>query len=51
MWGASTTESQSRGGEIRAAVAAGLPRGAALMDAGYGVNSQFRSALTELGLR
>jgi SRSO17 transposase len=37
--------------QIRAAVAAGLPRGVALMDAGYGVNSQFRSALTELGLR
>jgi SRSO17 transposase len=36
--------------QIRAAVAAGLPRGVALMDAGYGVNSQFRSALTELGL-
>jgi SRSO17 transposase len=37
--------------QIRAAAAAGLPRGAALMDAGYGVDSQFRSALSELGLR
>jgi SRSO17 transposase len=36
--------------QIRAAVAAGLPRGAVLMDAGYGNNTGLRSGITELGL-
>jgi SRSO17 transposase len=36
--------------QIRAALAAGLPPGVALMDAGYGVNSELRAALTGLGL-
>jgi SRSO17 transposase len=37
--------------QIRAAVAAGLPRGVVLMDAGYGVDSALRTEITELGLR
>ena len=37
--------------QIRAALAAGLPRGVVLMDAGYGVNSELRAAISELGLR
>jgi len=37
--------------QIRAAVAAGLPRGVVLMDAGYGVDGALRTAITELGLR
>ena len=37
--------------QIRAALAAGLPRGVVLMDAGYGVNSEFRSTFSELGLQ
>jgi SRSO17 transposase len=36
--------------QIRLALAAGLPRGAVLMDAGYGINSALRAALTGLGL-
>jgi SRSO17 transposase len=36
--------------QIRAAVAAGLPRGAVLMDAGYGSHSALRVAITALGL-
>ena len=35
---------------IRAACAAGLPRGVVLMDAGYGVNTALRAGITELGL-
>jgi SRSO17 transposase len=37
-------------GQIRAAVAAGIPRGTVLMDAVYGVDSRLRSAITALGL-
>ena len=37
--------------QIRAALAAGLPRGVVLMDAGYGVNSELRAAISELGLQ
>jgi SRSO17 transposase len=37
--------------QIRAAVAAGLPRGVVLMDAGYGADTGLRTALAELGLR
>jgi SRSO17 transposase len=36
--------------QIRAAVAAGLPRGDVLMDAGYGADTGLRTALTALGL-
>ena len=36
--------------QIRAAVAAGIPRGTVLMDAGYGVDGALRSAIAELGL-
>jgi SRSO17 transposase len=36
--------------QIRAAVAAGIPRGTVLMDTGYGVDSRLRSAITALGL-
>lgn len=37
--------------QIRAACAAGLPRGAVLMDAGYGAHSALRASVTALGLR
>ena len=37
--------------QIRAALAAGLPRGVVLMDAGYGVNSEFRARISKLGLQ
>jgi SRSO17 transposase len=36
--------------QIRAACAAGLPRGVVLMDAGYGAHSELRSAVTALEL-
>src|SRR5579863_7847571 len=36
--------------QIRAACAAGLPRGAMLMDAGYGCNTSMRESLSALGL-
>ncbi len=36
--------------QIRAACAAGLPRGVVLMDAGYGVDTSLRTELTALGL-
>jgi SRSO17 transposase len=36
--------------QIRAAHAAGLPRGAVLMDAGYGVDAKLRMGVSELGL-
>ena len=36
--------------QLRWACAAGLPRGAALMDAGYGNNSNLRADITSLGL-
>ena len=37
--------------QIRAAVAAGLPPGVVLMDAGYGADTGLRTSVTELGLR
>jgi len=37
--------------QIRAACKAGLPRGAILMDAGYGNNTQLRTSIGKLGLR
>ncbi len=36
--------------QIRAALAAGIPRGTVLMDAGYGADTGLRTAITELGL-
>ena len=36
--------------QIRAALAAGIPRGTVLMDAGYGTNTKLRTAITDLGL-
>ena len=36
--------------QIRAAVEAQVPRGVVLADAAYGINTQFRDALSELGL-
>jgi SRSO17 transposase len=36
--------------QVRAALAAGVPTGVVLADAGYGTDSEFRSALTKLGL-
>jgi SRSO17 transposase len=37
-------------GQIRAALAEGVPQGVVLGDAGYGVETAFRAALAELGL-
>ena len=36
--------------QIRAALAAGIPRGTVLMDAGYGADTRLRTAITEPGL-
>ena len=36
--------------EIQAALAAGVPRGVVLADAGYGIDTAFRSGVSELGL-
>ena len=36
--------------QIRAALLAGVPRAAVLADAGYGVDTEFRDGITELGL-
>jgi SRSO17 transposase len=36
--------------QIRAAVEAQVPRGVVLADAAYGINTEFRDALSELGL-
>ncbi len=36
--------------QIRAALAAGIPRGTVLMDAGYGTDTKLRTAITDLGL-
>ncbi len=36
--------------QVRAALAAGVPTGVVLTDAGYGIDTDFRSALTEMGL-
>ncbi len=38
-------------GQIRAALAAGIPPGVVLMDAGYGAETRLRSEITVLGLR
>ena len=37
-------------GQVRAALAAGIPLGTVLMDAGYGADTKLRTAITELGL-
>ena len=37
--------------QIRAAIEAGVPRGVVLADAAYGINTEFRDALTELKLQ
>src|SRR5712675_2248521 len=37
--------------QIRAAVAANLDRGVVLADAAYGINTEFRDGLTQLGLQ
>jgi SRSO17 transposase len=37
-------------GQVRAAVAANLDRGVLLADAAYGINTEFRNGLCELGL-
>jgi SRSO17 transposase len=37
--------------QIRAAVAAGMARGIVLADAAYGINTEFRDGLSELGLQ
>jgi len=37
--------------QMRAAVEADVPRGVVLADAAYGINTEFRDALTELGLQ
>jgi SRSO17 transposase len=36
--------------QIRAALAAGVPRGVVLADAGYGIDTALRAALTQMGL-
>ncbi len=36
--------------QIQAALAAGVPRGVVLADAGYGIDTAFRTGLTEMGL-
>jgi SRSO17 transposase len=37
--------------QIRSALSAGVPRGVVLADAGYGVDTAFRTGLAEMGLR
>jgi SRSO17 transposase len=37
-------------GQLRAALLAGVPRAVVLADAGYGVDTEFRDGITELGL-
>ena len=37
--------------QIRTALAAGIPRGTVLMDAGYGADTKLRTAITELASR
>jgi SRSO17 transposase len=44
------TKSQIALDQIRAAKAAGVPEGIVLFDAGYGANTDFRDAITALGL-
>ena len=44
------TKPQIALGQIRAAAAAGVPSAAVLTDAGYGVDTEFRDGVTELGL-
>jgi SRSO17 transposase len=45
------TKPQIALGQIRAALLAGVPRAVVLADAGYGVDTEFRDGITELGLR
>ena len=44
------TKPESALAQIRAAWAAGLPRGVVLMDAGYGTNTWLREEISALGL-
>ena len=44
------TKPQSALEQIRAACAAGLPRGVVLMDAGYGSSTRLREEISALGL-
>ncbi len=45
------TKPQIALGQIRAALLAGVPSAVVLADAGYGVDTEFRDGITELGLR
>jgi SRSO17 transposase len=45
------TKPQIALGQIRTALLAGVPRAVVLADAGYGVDTEFRDGITELGLR
>ena len=45
------TKPQIALGQVRAALAKGVPRGLVLSDAGYGIDTDFRTELTALGLR
>lgn len=45
------TKPQIALGQIRSALLAGVPPATVLMDAGYGVDTEFRNGITELGLR
>jgi SRSO17 transposase len=45
------TKPQIAAAQIRQAVEEDVPRGVVLADAGYGIDGQFRAALTELSLR
>jgi SRSO17 transposase len=45
------TKPQIAAAQIRQAAEDDVPRGVALADAGYGIDTQFRAALTELALR
>ncbi|MCW2241344.1 SRSO17 transposase [Azospirillum canadense] len=45
------TKPQIALGQVRAALAKGVSRGLVLSDAGYGIDTGFRTGLTELGLR
>ena len=45
------TKSEIALAQLRAACAAGLPRGTVLMDASYGVDTRLRTEITALGLR
>jgi len=45
------TKPQIALGQLRAALLAGVPPGVVLADAGYGVDTEFRDGISELGLR